>query len=59
MGAWLEAPMKFFSFLGSPNFFLIFLPLVYWCMDAALGIAEKSIVIQPYANSLESNREEP
>jgi len=38
MGTWLEAPMKFFSFLGSENFFLIFLPLVYWSINAALGI---------------------
>jgi membrane-associated phospholipid phosphatase len=38
MGTWLEAPMKFFSFLGSENFFLIFLPLIYWSIDAALGI---------------------
>jgi len=38
MGAWLEAPMKFFSFLGSEYFFLIFMPLVYWSIDAALGV---------------------
>ena len=38
MGSWLESPMKFFSFLGSENFFLIFLPLLYWCVDAAVGI---------------------
>jgi membrane-associated phospholipid phosphatase len=38
IGAWLEAPMKFFSFLGSPDFFLIFIPLLYWSVDAALGI---------------------
>ena len=38
LGTWLEAPMKFFSFLGSENFFLIFLPLVYWSVDAAIGI---------------------
>jgi membrane-associated phospholipid phosphatase len=38
MGTWLEAPMKFFSFLGSENFFLIFLPLIYWSVDAALGV---------------------
>lgn len=38
MGAWLKAPMQFFSFLGSENFFLLFLPLVYWCVDAALGL---------------------
>ena len=38
MGTWLETPMKFFSFLGSENFFLVFLPLIYWSVDAALGI---------------------
>jgi membrane-associated phospholipid phosphatase len=38
LGGWLEAPMKFFSFLGSENFFLIALPLVYWCIDSALGL---------------------
>jgi len=38
LGTWLEVPMKFFSFLGSENFFLIFMPLVYWSIDAALGI---------------------
>lgn len=38
MGEWLTAPMKFFFFLGSEDFFLIALPLVYWCLDAALGL---------------------
>ena len=38
MGSWLETPMQSFSFLGSENFFLIFLPLLYWSIDAALGI---------------------
>lgn len=38
MGDWLIAPMKFFSFLGSENFFLFVLPLVYWCVDAGLGL---------------------
>ena len=45
MGTWLEAPMKFFSFLGSENFFLIVLPLVYWSIDAALGIRIGFILI--------------
>ena len=38
MGDWLIAPMKFFSFLGSEDFFLFVLPLVYWCIDAGLGL---------------------
>ena len=37
MGGWLETPMVFFSFLGSEDFFLFVLPLVYWCIDAGLG----------------------
>jgi len=38
MGTWLEAPMKFLSFLGAADFFLAFLPLIYWSIDATLGI---------------------
>jgi membrane-associated phospholipid phosphatase len=38
LGGWLAGPMKFFSFLGSEDFFLIALPLVYWCVDSALGL---------------------
>lgn len=35
--SWLEAPMRFFSFLGSEYFFLFVLPVIYWCIDSALG----------------------
>jgi membrane-associated phospholipid phosphatase len=38
LGVWLEMPMKIFSLLGSEEFFLVFLPLVYWSVDAALGL---------------------
>ena len=38
LGTWLEIPMKLFSFLGSEEFFIIFLPLVYWSVDTALGL---------------------
>lgn len=38
LGGWLTGPMEFFSFLGSEDFFLIALPLVYWCIDSALGL---------------------
>ncbi len=36
--AWLEAPMRFFTFLGSETFFMFVLPMVYWCIDAGLGM---------------------
>ena len=36
--SWLEAPMRFFTFLGTEYFFLFALPVIYWCVDSALGI---------------------
>ena len=44
-GTWLEMPMKFFSFIGSENFFLLILPLIYWCIDARLGLRLGFILI--------------
>ncbi len=38
LGAWLTAPMKFFTFLGNEEFFMLFLPLIYWCISKALGM---------------------
>ena len=33
----LEWPMKAFTFLGSEEFFLLLLPLAYWCVDMGFG----------------------
>ena len=53
LGAWLEAPMRFFSFLGTEDFFLLVLPLVYWCVDAPLGVRVGFILITGnYLNSV-------
>ena len=30
--------MKGFTFLGNEEFYLLFLPLLYWCIDTALGL---------------------
>lgn len=38
MGAWLIAPMRFFSQLGTEDFFFLVLPLIYWSIDSALGL---------------------
>lgn len=51
MGGWLEAPMQFFSFLGSENFFLFVLPLVYWCIDAGLGFRIGLILLTSQATN--------
>ncbi|MCK8519098.1 phosphatase PAP2 family protein [Methanoculleus sp. 7T] len=36
--ALLVAPMLFFSFLGQPEFYLLIIPLLYWCLDPRLGL---------------------
>lgn len=38
LGDWLLLPMKFISVLGSEDFFLLALPVIYWGLDAALGL---------------------
>ena len=37
-GEWLIAPMKTFSFLGTEDFYILALPIIYWSFDAALGL---------------------
>ena len=36
--AWLIAPFRFFSFLGTEEFYLLILPFLYWCVDMRLGL---------------------
>jgi len=38
LGDWLIGPMKFFSFLGNEEFFLLVAPALFWCVDAGLGM---------------------
>lgn len=38
LGPWLEAPMRFFTFLGSEDFFLLVLPVLFWSVDTRLGV---------------------
>jgi membrane-associated phospholipid phosphatase len=45
LGNWLVAPMKFFSFLGTEEFFLLFMPILYWCVDAAIGLRVGTILL--------------
>jgi membrane-associated phospholipid phosphatase len=44
-GDWLIAPMRFFSYLGNEEFFLLVLPLLYWSVDSALGLRVVFILI--------------
>lgn len=38
LGDWLKAPMLLLSFLGTEEFFMLAMPVFYWCIDAALGL---------------------
>ena len=44
-GDWLIAPMRFFSYLGNEEFFLLVLPLIYWSVDSALGLRVGIILV--------------
>ena len=37
LGDWLTTPMKFFTFLGTEEFYLIVMPAILWCFDVRLG----------------------
>ncbi|HXD11447.1 MAG TPA: phosphatase PAP2 family protein, partial [Anaerolineales bacterium] len=53
LGTWLKVPMLAFSFLGTENFFLLVLPLIYWCIDARLGMQVGFILLtSTHVNSL-------
>lgn len=45
LGDWLTLPMRFFSFLGTEEFFFLVLPLIYWSIDSALGLRVAFILV--------------
>lgn len=45
LGNWLAIPMKFFSFLGSEEFYLFFLPIIYWCINPGFGLRLGTILL--------------
>lgn len=38
LGTWQTIPMQFFTFLGTEEFYMVILPLLYWCLDSGLGL---------------------
>jgi membrane-associated phospholipid phosphatase len=38
LGAWLTPIMKGLSFLGTEDFFLLAMPVIFWCLDTGLGL---------------------
>ncbi len=45
VGDWFIAPMRFFSYFGNEEFFLLVLPLIYWSIDSALGLRVGFILV--------------
>jgi membrane-associated phospholipid phosphatase len=37
-GNWLTIPMQIFSFFGTEIFFILLIPLIYWCINARTGL---------------------
>ena len=38
LGEWLLVPMKLFSFLGTEDFYILVIPVLYWSIDSALAL---------------------
>jgi membrane-associated phospholipid phosphatase len=38
IGAWLQPVLSIFTFMGNEEFYLVIVPLLYWCVDAGLGL---------------------
>jgi membrane-associated phospholipid phosphatase len=38
LGYWLVLPMRLFSFLGAEEFYMLIVPLVFWCINRTLGV---------------------
>jgi membrane-associated phospholipid phosphatase len=38
LGPWLQVPMDVASFMGTVEFYLLTMPLLYWCWDNRLGL---------------------
>jgi membrane-associated phospholipid phosphatase len=49
MGDWLQTPMQFFTSLGYENFYLLILPILYWCVDSRLGLRVAFILLASIA----------
>lgn len=45
LGGGLLEPMKFFTMLGSEEFFLVALPMIYWCVNASAGLRIGTIIL--------------
>jgi len=38
LGDWLITPMQLITFLGNEYFYMLVMPVIYWCLDSSLGL---------------------
>jgi len=49
----LDLPFKGLTFMGNLEFFLVFMPLIYWCIDRRMGARLLVLfLISAYANAI-------
>lgn len=52
LGGWLKLPMEVVTFLGDELFYLVAIPLVYWCLHKGLGVdLGILLVLSSFANT--------
>jgi|WetSurSiteA1Bulk_404760.scaffolds.fasta_scaffold34700_1 membrane-associated phospholipid phosphatase len=44
-GSWLLPVMQFFSFCATEEFFMLVVPILYWCIDSAVGMRVGVVVM--------------
>jgi hypothetical protein len=47
----LDGVMRALSFFGDEIFFSVFVPFLYWCVDAALGLRVLAILVAPTSST--------
>jgi membrane-associated phospholipid phosphatase len=45
LGTWLLPIMQFFSFCATEEFFILVMPILYWCIDTAIGMRVGVVVL--------------
>jgi membrane-associated phospholipid phosphatase len=45
LGGWIQIPAKIISFFGTADFYLLIMPILYWCVEASLGLRVGLILV--------------
>ncbi len=45
IGAWVLPIMQFFSFIATDEFFMLVMPILYWCVDTVIGMRVGVVIL--------------